>query len=66
MHRIFDVKLNDKTIVSQFNVAKEYPDRYGINHSAEIDITNNTGLTITLNPIIGETVMSGILIEKID
>jgi beta-galactosidase len=47
-------------------MAKEYPDRYGINHSAEIDITNNTGLTITLNPIIGETVMSGILIEKID
>lgn len=66
MHRVFDVKLNEKTIASQFNMAKEYEDKYGITHSSEINITNNEGLTITLNPIIGETVMSGILIEKIN
>ena len=66
MHRVFDVKLNDKTIASQFNMAKAYADKYGIAESSKINITNNIGLTIRLNPIIGETVLSGILIEKTD
>ncbi|WP_299099346.1 glycoside hydrolase family 2 TIM barrel-domain containing protein [uncultured Winogradskyella sp.] len=66
MHRIFDIKLNDKKIANQFNMAKEYADKYGIEHSAKVNIANNEGLTISLNPIKGETVMSGILIEKID
>jgi beta-galactosidase len=64
MHRVFDIKLNDKTITSQFNMAKAYADKYGITQSSSIYITNNLGLTIQLNPIIGETVLSGILIEK--
>lgn len=66
MHRIFDIKLNDKTIVSQFNMAKAYEDKYGVEQTGEITIKNNIGLTITLNSIEGETVISGILIEKIN
>lgn len=64
--RIFDVKLNETIIVSEFNMAKEYTDKYGITQSAKIDITNNKGLTITLNPIKGQPVISGILIEKLN
>lgn len=66
MHRIFDIKLNDKTITSQFNMAKTYEDKYGISQTSEINITKNEGLTIELDPIKGETIFSGILIEKLD
>ncbi|WP_179351408.1 glycoside hydrolase family 2 protein [Winogradskyella vidalii] len=65
MHRMFAIKLNEKTIANQFNMAKEYDNKYGIKQSAIISIENNSGLTIRLNPIEGETVLSGILIEKI-
>ncbi|WP_405574490.1 glycoside hydrolase family 2 TIM barrel-domain containing protein [Winogradskyella sp. Asnod2-B02-A] len=64
--RVFDVVLNDKIIVNQFNMADTFPDKYGITQSAEINIINNKGLTITLNPIEGETVLSGLLIEKLN
>ncbi|WP_299120769.1 glycoside hydrolase family 2 TIM barrel-domain containing protein [uncultured Winogradskyella sp.] len=63
--RIFDIKLNEYTIANQFNIAQTYPDKYGATQIAEIDITDEKGLTIKLNPIKGETVLSGILIEKI-
>ena len=66
MHRIFDIKLNAKTTSSQFNMAKTYEDKYGITQTSEVNITKNVGLTIQLNPIKGETVISGILIEKLD
>jgi beta-galactosidase len=66
MHRIFDIKLNAKTINSQFNMAKMYDDKYGITQTSEVNITKNEGLTIQLNPVKGETVLSGILIEKLN
>ncbi len=65
-HRVFDISLNDKTVVSQFNMAKAYSSKYGITQTFEVDINNNVGLTIGLNAIKGDTVVSGILIEKID
>ncbi|REG89879.1 beta-galactosidase [Winogradskyella sediminis] len=65
-HRVFDISLNDKTVVSQFNMAKAYSAKYGITQTFEVDINNNVGLTIGLNAIKGDTVISGILIEKID
>ncbi len=65
-HRVFDISLNDKTVVSQFNMAKAYSAKYGITQTFEVDINNNVGLTIGLNAIKGDTVVSGILIEKID
>ncbi|MDN3491120.1 glycoside hydrolase family 2 TIM barrel-domain containing protein [Winogradskyella bathintestinalis] len=64
--RIFDIKLNGITIAKQFNMAETFPDKYGIQETAKIDIINNEGLTISLNSIDGETVISGILIEKMD
>jgi beta-galactosidase len=63
--RIFDIYLNDVLQYSNLNLAEEYPEKYGVKKSFEIDIYNNTGLEIKLNPIVGEAVISGILIEKI-
>ncbi len=64
--RIFDIKLNDESIVNHFNMATEYPDKFGIENSAYIKINNNEGLTISLEPLKGEPVISGILIESLN
>ena len=64
--RIFDVYLNKELIQKSFNLAKEYPEKYGVVKSATIKIANNDGLTVTLNPIEGLPIISGILIEKIN
>ena len=45
-------------------MAAEYPEKYGITHEVLINIQNNQGLTISLNPVEGKPVISGILIEK--
>ena len=62
--RIFDVYLNNVLVQKQFNMAAEYPEKYGITLEVLINIQNNQGLTIFLNPIEGKPVISGILIEK--
>ncbi|TGV02171.1 glycoside hydrolase family 2 TIM barrel-domain containing protein [Flavivirga rizhaonensis] len=64
--RIFDIYLNDTCIENQFNMAEQYPEKYGIEKSAIVRVENNQGLTISLKPIVGKPVISGVLIEKID
>ncbi|MEZ4802965.1 MAG: glycoside hydrolase family 2 TIM barrel-domain containing protein [Gelidibacter sp.] len=63
--RIFDIILNEQIVESRFNMAKTYPDKYGITISTELNIKNNQGLSINLKPIEGKTVISGVLIKKI-
>lgn len=62
--RIFDVYVNDVLIEKQFDMAKTYPDKYGIILNAMIDVVDDTGLSILLRPIEGKPVISGLLIEK--
>ncbi|TVZ57852.1 beta-galactosidase [Flavobacteriaceae bacterium MAR_2010_105] len=64
--RIFDVYLNTFLVEKQFNMANEYPEKYGITLTSTINVRNNDGLTILLTPIEGTTVISGVLIEKFD
>ncbi len=64
--RIFDVIVNDTLIESQFNMSKSYPEKYGVTLITELKIKNNKGITINLKPIEGTTVISGVLIEKIN
>ncbi|HNQ26719.1 MAG TPA: glycoside hydrolase family 2 TIM barrel-domain containing protein [Aquaticitalea sp.] len=63
--RVFDVFVNGKLMASQFNMAQQYPDKYGIALSTLLNIENNERLTINLKPIEGATVISGLLIEKL-
>lgn len=41
--RIFDIRLNDDLIESQFNMAKSYADKYGITIASILKINNNEG-----------------------
>lgn len=63
--RIFDVYLNDALLEKQFNLAQAYPEKYGVIKTGILSINNDEGLTISLKPIEGEPVISGILIEKL-
>ena len=62
--RSFDIRLNGQLIESNFNLAKEYPDKFGVTVEALLKIKNNQGLRINLDALEGKTVMSGVLIEK--
>lgn len=62
--RIFDIYINDILIQKEFNIANEYPEKYGITLTSIMKVDVNEGLTINLKPIEGEPVISGILIEK--
>ncbi len=64
--RIFDIYLNEELIQSNFNMANNYPDKYGITVEALLKIKNNQGLHINLRALEGETVISGVLIEKMN
>ena len=64
--RIFDVYLNDTLLEKQFNMAEAYPEKYGIIKTGILSIKNDEGLTISLKPVKGEPVLSGILIEKLN
>ena len=64
--RIFDIILNNEIVTSQFNLAGQYPDKFGVKQSAKIKASNGEGLTIELNPIKDEPVLSGILIESLN
>ncbi|MEN3324980.1 glycoside hydrolase family 2 TIM barrel-domain containing protein [Mariniflexile soesokkakense] len=62
--RVFDIYINDVLIHKEFNMAKEYPEKYGITLTSIIKIVENEDLIINLKPIEGNPVISGILIEK--
>lgn len=64
--RIFDVYLNNKLIEKQFNMAHEYPEKYGITKTVYLEVNNNEGLSVSLKSIEGLPVISGILIENLD
>ncbi|MEZ4793790.1 MAG: glycoside hydrolase family 2 TIM barrel-domain containing protein [Gelidibacter sp.] len=63
--RIFDIVLNNELVESQFNMAKAYPEKYGITIEAIVTVKDNNGLIINLKPMEGKTVISGVLIEKL-
>lgn len=63
--RIFDVFLNDTCIETNFNMAEQYPEKFGIVKSATVGIKEGEGLTVNLKPIKGKPVISGILVEKL-
>lgn len=46
--RIFDIYLNDIVIQKQFNLAKAYPEKYGVTLTATLQIRNSQGLSIAL------------------
>lgn len=64
--RIFDAYVNDILLEKQLNLAKVYPENYDIKLTSKLQIKHNKGLTISLKAIEGQSVISGILIEKLN
>jgi len=64
--RVFDVELNEQRVLSHLNLAREYPNKYGVQEVFEVTVHNDQGLTLNLKAISGEPVISGILIESLE
>ncbi len=64
--RVFNIQLNNINFAHQLNLAKEYPEKYGVKKSMQVAIENNEKLSIKLHSVEGKTVLSGILIEKLN
>ena len=64
--RIFDVFANDQLIQRELNLSSQFPEKFGVTLSTKINVNNNQGITISLNPKEGKPVMSGILLEKLN
>ncbi len=64
--RIFSIYLNDICIAERFNMAEQYPEKYGIEKSSVINIRSDEGLNVSLKPIKGKPVISGVLVEKLN
>lgn len=63
--QIFDIYLNDILIEKQLNLAKAYPEKYGVTLTVTLQVNNNQGLSIAQKEIEGQVVISGVLIEKL-
>ncbi len=62
--RIFSVSVNEIQLRKDLNLSAEFPKKWGVTLSTEVNITNNSGLQISFIPKEGKTVLSGILIKK--
>ena len=61
--RIFDVLINNQTVVDKLNLAKDYGLQTAVEKTFEISSSN--GISIKFNAIAGKSVLSGIKIQKI-
>lgn len=64
--RVFDIKINNTLIEKNLNLAKAYPEKYGVTISSTIKVIENEGLTLSFISTEGQPVISAILIEKTD
>ncbi|NRD18633.1 glycoside hydrolase family 2 [Winogradskyella eckloniae] len=65
-HRIFNIYINETLVEKHFDMSQHYNDKYGITLETSILVKDEKGLTITLKPIEGEPVISGMIIEKLN
>ena len=61
--RIFDVLINNKVVIENLNLAKDYGCQTAVIKAFEI--STQGGISIKLNSIAGKTVLSGIRIQKL-
>ncbi len=64
--RVFSVNVNEIQLRKNLNLSAEFPEKWGVTLSTEVNVTDNSGLQISFIPKQGKTVLSGILIKKLD
>ena len=62
--RIFDVVLNGNIVIGKLNLAAQYGDQQSVRESFSVKASNNQGITVHLNPLKGEPVLSGIRVRR--
>lgn len=58
--RVFDVLINDKTVLPSLDLLKQYGYNYPLREKFIITVADDNGLTVSFNPQKGEPIVSGI------
>jgi beta-galactosidase len=62
--RIFDVNINDETVIKNLDLAAEYGFAYAAKRSFVVNVDNGKGITVSFKPIKGNATLSGIKVEQ--
>lgn len=62
--RIFDVDINNETVIKNLDLASEYGYAHAAKRSFILQVTNGQGITVSFKPIKGNATLSGIKVEQ--
>jgi beta-galactosidase len=62
--RIFDVNINDKTVIKNLDLAAEYGYAHAAKRSFVVNVDNGKGITVSFKPVKGNATLSGIKVEQ--
>jgi beta-galactosidase len=63
--RAFDVAINNQKVLSGLSNLEDLQPERAVSFKFSISVNNNKGITIDFNPLMAETILNGIQIEKI-
>ena len=64
--RIFDVFVNDKLLLENFNIAEQYGSAIAVAKTLKLSVKNNSGIEIVFKPVEGEPVLNALQVKKIN
>lgn len=64
--RIFDVWINDKPVLENFNIAAQYGTAVAVSKKFTVAVTGGNGISITFKAIEGEPVLNALELKKIN
>jgi len=64
--RVFDVLINDKAVLENLDIFKDYGFLYAFSRSIQVHAEDSKGIQIQLNSRIGNTSMSAVKIKRLD
>jgi beta-galactosidase len=62
--RIFDVSINDKTVIKNLDLAAEYGYAHAAKRSFVVNVDMGRGITVSFKPLKGNATLSGIKVEQ--
>jgi Beta-galactosidase/beta-glucuronidase len=63
--RAFDVAINNQKVLSGLSNLEDLQPERAVSFKFSISVNNNKGITIDFNPLMAETILNGIQVEKI-
>ena len=65
VRRVFNVRINGRMLLKEFNIAKEYGLAKAVAKTAVVAVNNNEGLKIDFEALEGEPVLNALQLKKI-